>query len=431
MPVLVKKVIQGKLNQLRASTFFRNVATLVSGSALAQLVGLACAPILTRLYTPEDFGLLGIFMAVSAVAATIATLRYDLAIILPRKDASAWSLLRLAGSWTIIAVLLALIVLYPLRYSLAELVDAPGLARYFVWLPLLVLTSGWLSLATHWAIRKKRFRALSTTAVSTCVLGNSYKIGGGLMGFGGGVLIVGTFIQQAVHLAVLTFQLRKEIPAEPYDSAEAWAQAREHRSFPRYRMPQDGLNTLTVQLPNIILAALYSPAIIGFYLLAQRVLQAPTSVIRESVRSVMYQRFVEADHQNQNLYSICLKATLLMAGVMLPFVVVILVWGPVLFEWVFGPEWQIAGHYARWLVLWVAVSFCNVPAVVVIPVIGLNRFLLVFEVLSTSARIGVLLIVTQMLEAELAIAAFAILACASNAILILSVLRRLKKMKNS
>ena len=74
IPVLVKKVIQAKLNQLRASTFFRNVATLVSGSALAQLVGLACAPILTRLYTPEDFGLLGIFMAVSAVAATIATL---------------------------------------------------------------------------------------------------------------------------------------------------------------------------------------------------------------------------------------------------------------------------------------------------------------------------------------------------------------------
>ena len=177
--------------------FFATSPRLSVAAPLAQLVGLACAPILTRLYTPEEFGLLGIFMAVSAVAATIATLRYDVAVVLPKEDASAWSLLRLAGSWTIVAVLLALIVLYPLRYSLAELVDAPGLARYFVWLPLLVLTSGWLSLATHWAIRKNRFRALSTTAVSTCVLGNGYKIGGGLMGFGGGVLIVGTFIQQA------------------------------------------------------------------------------------------------------------------------------------------------------------------------------------------------------------------------------------------
>ncbi len=414
---------------LKGSAFLRNVATLVSGSALAQLIALACAPILTRLYTPEDFGLLGVFMAVSAVAATIATLRYDMALVLPKEDASAWCLLRLAGTWTCIAVLLAFFVLFPLRDSLADLVGAPGLARYFVWLPLLVLTSGWLSLATHWAIRKKRFRALSTTSVSTCVLGNGYKIGGGLIGFGGGVLIVGTFIQQLLHLTVLAFQLRKEIPSAPYDPVEARAQAREHRSFPLYRMPQDGLNTLTVQLPNIILAVLYSPAIIGFYLLAQRVLQAPTSVIRESVRSVMYQRFVEAEHQDQKLYSICVKATLLMAAVMLPFVVVILIWGPLLFEWIFGQEWLVAGQYARWLVLWVAVSFCNVPAVVAIPVMGLNRFLLVFEVLSTSARIGVLLIASKLFEAEISIALFVGVACASNVILILSVLRRLRKLE--
>lgn len=409
--------------------FLRNVTTLVSGSALAQLIGLACAPILTRLYTPEDFGLLGVFMAVSAVAATVATLRYDMALVLPKEDASAWCLLRLAGSWTIVSGLVVLFVLYPFRHSLADRVGAPELARYFIWLPLLVLTSGWLSLATHWAIRKKRYRAMSTTAVSTSVLGNGYKISGGLMGFGGSVLIVGTFIQQAFHLLVLAFQLRKEIPRECYDPIEARAQAREHRSFPLYRMPQDGLNTLTVQLPSIILAALYSPAIIGFYLLAQRVLQAPTSVIRESVRSVMYQRFVEADHQNKDLYSICVKATLLMAGAMLPFVVVMLIWGPLLFELIFGQEWQIAGYYARWLVLWVAVSFCNVPAVVVIPVIGLNRFLLVFEVLSTSARIGILLIVASMLEAELAIASFVGAACVCNIALILIVIRNLKKGK--
>ena len=422
---------QSILTNLKGSLFLRNIATLVSGSAIAQLIGLACAPLLTRLYSPEDFGLLGVFMAVSAVAATIATLRYDMAVVLPAEDRSAWSLLCLAGGWSLCAVLLVGVLLYPIRHFLADSAGVPWLVPYFVWLPLLVLTSGWLSLATHWSIRKKRFRAMSTSSVASCLLGNGYKVGGGLMGFGGGVLIVGTFIQQTLHLLMLAFQLRKNVPRAPYDPVDARAQAREHRSFPLYRMPQDGLNTLTVQLPNIILAACYSPAIIGFYLLAQRVLQAPTSMIRESVLSVMYQRFVEADHQNQNLYSICLKATLLMVGAMLPFVVVILIWGPLLFEWVFGKEWLIAGHYARWLVLWVAVSFCNVPAVVVIPVVGLNRFLLVFEVLSTSIRIGALLVVARMLEAELAIASFVGVACVSNVILILSVLQRLRKLGNS
>ena len=430
IPVLVKKVIQAKLNQLRASTFFRNVATLVSGSALAQLVGLACAPILTRLYTPEEFGLLGIFMAVSAVAATIATLRYDLAIILPRKDASAWSLLRLAGSWTIVAVLLALIVLYPLRYSLAELVDAPGLARYFVWLPLLVLTSGWLSLATHWGIRKKRFRALSTTAVSTCVLGNSYKIGGGLMGFGGGVLIVGTFIQQAVHLAVLAFQLRKEIPAEPYDSAEAWAQAREHRSFPLYRMPQDALASFAYNLPNLLLAAYFSPVVVGFFLLAHRVVQAPIGLIREAVRQVFYQQATELHHAGVDLLRATIRMTLGLGAICVPLVALLWLLGPQFFGFVFGAEWAIAGSYAQPLALMVAAAVCNTPSVVVIPIIGKNAGLLIYELFATGLRVCALILGGLFLSAHTTVWIFCLVSAFANLCLITWVLKSLKSRKN-
>ncbi|WPJ94989.1 oligosaccharide flippase family protein [Coraliomargarita algicola] len=407
--------------------FLRHIATLVSGSALAQLIGLACAPVLTRLYTPEEFGLLGVFMAVVAVSITIATLRYDLVVVLPKEDASAWSLLRLVGCWTLLAVLVAFVVLFPIRNRVAEALGTVGFAHYFVCLPLLVLVGGWLSLATHWAIRKKSFHALSTTSVASSVFGNSYKIGFGWLGFGGGVLIVGSLIQQVMHLLVLGFQLRKGIPKGEYNSDAAWKLVKEHRSFPYFRMPQDALNAFTIQLPNLILAAYYSPVIVGFYLLAQRVLQAPIGVVRESVRSVMYQRIAEAYNQGENLYLICLKATLSMATLIMPVVVLFSLIGPHLFHLIFGAEWEVAGVYARWLILWAAVSFCNVPAVVAVPIVGLNQFLLKFEIISTLARSVALIFAVRMFSAEIAIAVLALVACVGNIMLILMVFSRIRR----
>lgn len=414
---------------LRASTFLRNIATLVSGSAFAQVIALACAPVMTRLYSPEDFGLLGVFMAVTAVAATIATLRYDMALVLPKEDDSAWSLMRLAGSWSFVAVLLVFLILYPLRHSLADLVGEPDFARYFVWLPLLVLTSGWLSLATHWAIRKKRFRAMSTTCVSSCVLGNGYKIGGGLMGVGGGVLIVGAFIQQLLHLVVLVFQLRKEIPSAPYHPAEARAQAREHRSFPLCRMPQDVLASLAYNLPNILLAVYFSPVIVGFFLLAHRVVQAPVSLVREAVRQVYYQKATELHHAGVDLLQPTVRMTVGLGLLCCPMMLVLGLYATDLFGWVFGEEWTIAGRYAWPLSILVTAAVCNTPSVVVIPILGENVGLLRYECFATGIRVLTLVYGGLYLSAYDTVLWFCLLSAVANVCLIMWVTWTLKKLQ--
>lgn len=410
--------------------FLRNIATLVSGNALAQLITLACAPILTRLYTPEDFGQLGVFLAVSAIAATIATLRYDVALVLPKEDTSTWGLLRLAGIWTFIAVVLVFAVLYPIRDWIAGLMQAPGLAHYFVWLPLLVLTSGWLSLATYWAIRKKYFRTLATTSVSSCMLGNTFKIGGGLMGFGGGVLIVGTFVQQALHLAVLAICLRKDVPRESHDGVEAWALAREHRSFPMYRMPQDVLASFAYNLPNLLLAAYFSPAAVGFFLLAHRVVQAPVSLIREAVRQVYYQKATELHHAGADLFQATLKMTTALGGMCAPLLVLFWCGGPALFGAIFGEDWALAGSYAQPISLLVAASVCNTPSVVVIPLIAKDAGLLMYELFATSLRVLSLVMGGLYLTAQSTVLVFCLASAFANVCLITWVLFNLKSLNN-
>lgn len=419
-------MISAQLRQFRHSPFLQNVGKLASGSAIAQIVALACAPVLTRLYTPEAFGLLGVFMAITGVACVFATLRYDLAIMLPREDFSAWNLLQLAGRWSLVGVLLVFAVLFPLRTALAEALGVPKLAPYFIWLPLLVLSGGWLSLASHWATRKKRFAALSRTTVSSSIFGNGFKIGGGFLGFGGGLLIAATFAQQAFHLATLAFRLRKDVPGGPRDPAEGRRLAREHKDFPLFRMPQDAMAALAGKLPHLLLAAFFSPAIVGFYLLAHRVTLAPIELIREAVRAVFYQKATEQHNQNHDLSPIVIKMTFGLIALCLPLTLVLFFFGEWLFSIVFGPEWATAGVYAKYIGILVLAAVANTPSVVVVPILGLNRGLLLYELFATGLRITALVLTGLYASAEVTVAVFCLASAFANLCLITWVLRSIK-----
>ena len=78
------------------STFVSNVVTLSTGTIIAQALGILAAPILSRLFAPEAFGVLGLFTAISGIIGAMVCLRYDLAIMLPRQDKKAVNLF--AGS---------------------------------------------------------------------------------------------------------------------------------------------------------------------------------------------------------------------------------------------------------------------------------------------------------------------------------------------
>ena len=81
-----------KIASLSKSKFVRNVATVATGTAGAQAISIAFSPIITRLYGPDSFGLLGVFMALVAVLAPLAALTYPIAIVLPKEDSDARAL---------------------------------------------------------------------------------------------------------------------------------------------------------------------------------------------------------------------------------------------------------------------------------------------------------------------------------------------------
>lgn len=399
------------VRRFRQSTFFGNVAKVGTGSAIAQIIALACAPILTRLYAPEAFGLLGMFLAVMAVLSTTATFRYDLALILPKLDSAAWALLKVAALVTVGVVFVTFLTTFPFRHLLAGLFDTPGLEAYFILIPILILGAGWLALASGWAIRVKDFGSLGRTTISSSVAGNAFKIGAGFIGFGGGALIIATAFQQWFHFLALSFRLRPKIPLERRSLSEGWHQAKLYSEFPKYRMPQDALSIFANQIPNLLLALFFSPVIVGLYLLTVRVIQAPAGVLRESVRKVFYQKVAETNHQKGDLVGLVDRMTLIMAAFSVPAILVFIFFGPQIFGLVFGEQWLEAGRYSRYVIVMIALGLCNVPGVAAVTAIGKNKELLFFGVFSALVRIVAIIVGGYYLSPEATVAVYA-LTCA-------------------
>ena len=411
------------------SRFARNVAIVASGTAGAQAITIAFAPIITRLYGPEAFGLLGTFVAILAIAAPIAALTYPIAIVLPKDDRDAIGLVRLSIILSFGMSLLASVLLLISGDWLATTLGAESVAGYLLLIPIAMLFGAWLQIVHQWLIRKKQFGVIARSAIAHSLIVNSAKSGIGWFHPVGAVLIVLATLGNALHAALLFIGARNRDQAES-DKIEAGpsttlkALAYQHRDFPLYRAPQIFINAVSHSLPVLMLAAFFGSAAAGFYTLARMVMAMPSTLIGKAVNDVFYPRITEAAHNGENLTQHILRATgALLAIGMVPFGLVVL-FGPWLFGLVFGHEWVMAGEYARWLSLWLLAAFINQPSVATIPVLSLQRGFLVYEITSVIARVSAIVLGVYLFQSDVvAIALFAVVGVALNLFLIAWVLR--------
>jgi len=157
-------------------------------------------------------------------------------------------------------------------------------------------------------------------------------------------------------------------------------------------MPQNLINGFSQTFPLLMLSSFFGASVAGQYSLVISVLAAPTLLIGNSVSSVFYPKINESIQTGGNSRALIIKATMGLAVIgFLPFTV-IMMFGPIIFEFIFGAEWGVSGQYAQWLAPWVFFQFVNKPAVAAIPSLNLQKGLLIYEVFSTGSKVIALLI---------------------------------------
>ena len=426
--------------RLTASKFVRNVAIVASGTAGAQAITMAFSPIITRLYGPEAFGVLGTYTAILGVLAPLAALSYPIAIVLPKRDADAIGLAKLSLGIAVFMSLLAALVLLLLKAPIVNVFNLQAVEPFILLLPLAMLFSAAMAIMSQWVIRKKLFKIKAKVAVLQALWLNSAKAGVGLFSPLAAVLIVLATLGSALHALMLWVGIRqgsngsmsiaRQEDQEPAASAKtlAWR----HRDFAYYRTPQIVLNAASQSMPVLMLASFFGPAAAGFYALGRLVLGIPTTLIGQSVASVFYPRINEAVLNQEDPHRLLLRATLSLAVLgVVPFGLVV-AFGPWLFSLVFGHEWHTAGVYAQWLALWSYFGFMNRPSVGAIPVLALQGFFLLYEIASIILRVLALVAGFFIFESALvAVALFSLVSVLLNAVLIISALIAASRYRDS
>lgn len=414
--------------------FVRNVVTVATGTAASQVVALAFAPLITRLYGPEIFGLQGIFTSVVGLLTTVAAMSYPIAIVLPRCDADAISLAKLSLLIAVGVCLLTTLVLAIFGTQILHLLNAEAIAEFIYLVPLAMFIGVLGNVLTQWLIRKKAFGVIARYGVFTKFLISSTKAGLGFIHPSAlGLILTNTlgtlFSSHLIYIGWRrqtrnrTHNTDTESPTQA--SASLHTLAHKHCDFPLLRTPQNLINAFSQSLPVLLLAAYFGPSASGQYSIAIAVLGVPIGLIGGSVMAVFYPRINEAIHNGENVRTLIIKATAAMAATgALPFLAVIVA-GPWLFEFVFGTGWRTAGEYSQWLSLWLFLQYINKPAVSAIPALNLQGGLLAYEIFSTGIKVLALWLGFVIFKSDVAaIAIFSVFGIITYAWLILWVIQR-------
>lgn len=375
------------LQRLRSHSLLRGIATIATGTALAQLITFFFTPIITRLYGPEALGTLGIFNTAVTISSIVASLALPTAITLPKTDREA-ARITIASIYASVLICSAqFVTLAAFGSTLFASIGSPGLIIYAPLIPISAFLICISMMATQWLVRTQNHTGNARTATVNSFFVNAAKACTGYISATPTTLIITHSFGFISNAALTLIQLRPKLHDIFSDlRVSPIEEIRIFRDFPIYRMPQNLLNSISQGLPILLLSALFDIAKAGQYSIAQAALLTPSALLGVAITSVFYPHITKAINDGRSASNQIKKATIVLALFSaIPFLIIGF-FGQEIFSIVFGREWSQAGIYAQILAPWLFFQLVNKPAVAALPGLKKQRGLLVYEIASTALK---------------------------------------------
>jgi lipopolysaccharide exporter len=348
----------------RKTSFAGDVLKLVSGTAFSQILLIIASPLLTRLYEPKAFGTLAIFLSITNIIGVVICLRYDQSIMLPKRDEDAASLLGASLGFVILISLLTIPLIWFGQPVILNLLNAPELRSYLWLIPPMLFFNGVGLALNYWNSRTKHFGRLSVARIFQSVTTVGTQLGTGYAGYAtGGSLIAAGVLGSALSSSALGGQIWRD-DSHFLRRSISWdgimAGLKRYSNYPLYDTWASLLNTISAELPALLLSTFFSASVVGYYALAVRLMSLPMSLIGRSIGQVFFQRASVARNEGklanvtEKTFSYLVKLSIF------PILMLTLISKGVI-VFVFGQEWQESGVYLQIIGLWAVFWFISSP----------------------------------------------------------------------
>ncbi len=350
-----------KIKDFRNRPFLKNSIILISGTAVGQLIPVISAPIVTRIFNPEQYGIFGVFLILTSVLGLFSTFQIENAILIEKEDSNAGALLQLSIFLSIVTSVIVLVASLLFKNEIAAFFNAPALIPYLLFLPLVVFLTGTTNSLTAWANRLGSYKILSfqrivsaiVTPLITIVTGYlTHSVFGLFLGFSTG-LIVG--------ILFLYFRIISDSRVFKYSYKEMGNMFSRYSSIPKYNLPSQFMNMFLIQFPGILLSRYYSVSSVGYYNLSNRMLNMPTLLISQSLGEIYKKKASTEFHETgscENSFVTFFKLLFFISIV--PFII-LFIFSPQLFGIIFGENWVNAGVFSRIMTLMFFLRFIISP----------------------------------------------------------------------
>ena len=336
---------------------------LFSGTVLSQAVLFLMSPVLSRLYSAEDFGNFSNYNAWVMVLAILSNLRYEHAIIISKNKEESYKVLNL----TVILSFLGFLVFALLSVLSPWLTFIGYIQQIKQIIPFLAIGTLFVcinSVFIQLHIKYARFRIYTIVNFVQVLLIIGTQVSFGFLDVENG-LIFGTIIATAVSGAVLFYFFFKRESYRHLKKLISWevlrSTAKEYIDLPKFSMPTDVVNGVVQQFAPVIILAYFDPTIAGLYFFSVRVIKTPIIVFNSSFSAVLRQKAAEL-YINRRPLNHLYRRTLLnsIAISAIPFAVLFFYGGPI-FTFVFGDQWTESGEILRILTPGFFVEFSALP----------------------------------------------------------------------
>ncbi len=370
-------------------SYLKDTMQLGSGAALAQIATILSIPVLSRIFTPESFGIAALFSAIVIILSAISGLRYELAILLPEEEKDSFTIFVLHLAFTLFFGLFTGLVFWLGKSFIASAIKAPEIEKYLWLAGPAIFVFGILNGLNFWNTRQKKYKLISAG-----------KLGGStgtaliqlLFGFLGSTsatgLIGGSILGKALEDGIQGYPVaKKNIRKFKRPSRqELKQQAGRYNKFPKFYCPSTLINNLSWQIPNFFLNFFFSPVIVGFYTLGERIIRTPMNMVGQTVAQVFFQRGAEA-YRNGSIKNLFLETVQMLTRVGLLPILVLMVTGRELFAVILGNQWAMAGVYAQILALFAFFRFLSSPLTHIFSIVEKQENSLKFNITNLVIRI--------------------------------------------
>lgn len=377
------------LNRISAivkGDFFKSFTVLMSGTLIAQIIGYAIAPILTRLYTTAEMGELGFYMRLTGFIAAIATLRYEAALPLPKKDEHSFLLYRLSYLLSMIVLIIVAVVF---TFFLLT-----GLGSHFDgWFYLFtILGTGFviiINVGTSWSVRKGQYPIISRHKIANSFVANMLKWLFAFFHLSAFGLILATFIGYFISSLEFAFNYKK-IHSKfkgVISNKKTKALMLEHKEFPTLNLPHVFVDNGRDMVIATLIFAYFSVGIYGSFNHSYTMLRIPLMLIGVTLGQIFYNKASELYNQKKSIMPLLNRILLLLSTLsIIPFSILFF-YGEPIFIFIFGPNWGQAGIFSETMSVWLMFNFILSPISALPLIIGKQKIAFLFGIISSLLQI--------------------------------------------